>query len=251
MDTRPLARGKQLAGLAVGAVVALALPAASHSTVRCVPLSNTTGCAQSYTKIQDAVSASSTTGDTVRIAGGPSYNEHVDATAKTITFIGAGAGPADGAPGPGDTVIATATTGTALNLPNGGTVQSLRVVGSTPPSGNGSTAIGFPSAGDFTLNLAGVVARGGDGEGGSSSGAAGLLVTNGDDATKDTRVVATNSTLTGGVGFGGGDGASFGAAGGTATLSATDTLGGNGFSPGFGLFASKGGNVTQTGSASN
>src|SRR4051812_11221198 len=129
MDLRPLARGKQCAGLVVAVVALLVVPASAGATVRCVPLSNTTGCAQSYSTIQNAVAASSPTGDTVRIAGGPSYNEHVDATGKTITFIGAGAGPADGVPGPGDTVIATHTTGTALSLPNGGTVQSLRVVG--------------------------------------------------------------------------------------------------------------------------
>ncbi len=139
---------------------ALALPAVAHAAVRCVGTSGG-DCTDTYPTTQQAVDAAVTGEDTIRFGAG-TFGP-VD-TPKVLTYIGVGAGTPDSAAGA--TVIKqTAPSGTAMYLPNGGTVQALRAEGGPYPGGMGTAGIGiwFRAAtdGDMTLTLVDVIATGG------------------------------------------------------------------------------------------
>ena len=165
------------------AVVAfvLAFAAAAAAETRYVALggADSPGCANSgapCATITYAVGQASG-GDTIQIGPG-TFKEAVQ-TDKVLTFVGAGGGTLDGIPaltviqGPAGTTGAGAT---ALELPNGGTVRSLRAEGGkganeTLTSGElGGNGILFDStaSNQAALSLDGVVLVGGDGGSGKT-----------------------------------------------------------------------------------
>ena len=149
--------------------LALALPAVAHAAVRCV---GTTGadCTTTHATTDDAIIAAVTGVDTIRFGAG-TFGP-VD-TPKVLTYEGAGAGTPDSAAGA--TVIQqTVASEDGMNLPNGGTVRSLRVQGGPHPGGMGSAGAGIvfaPTAnGDMTLTLVDVIATGGASPGPTGGG---------------------------------------------------------------------------------
>jgi hypothetical protein len=163
-------RTSTLAPLAV--LLALVLPGAANAATRCVPVM-APGCDASYGTIGTAV-AGANSDDTIRIAAG-NYVENVDAGAKRLNFVGAGAGTLTS--DAGATVIAPAS-GAALSLPSGGSVTALKAKGghdgagvSLVPTVDGSYSyaitdtigIGGPSSSNEVPGGAGLRARSDDG----------------------------------------------------------------------------------------
>ena len=137
------------------------------------------GCANSGSPCATIVYAvgQANNGDTIQI--GPGLFQESVQTDKVLTFAGAGSGTLDGIPavtvirGPAGT---TGPGSTALELPNGGTVTSLRVEGgkganealtSGEPGGNG-VLFDSTAPGQAALSLDRVVLVGGDGGSGKN-----------------------------------------------------------------------------------
>jgi hypothetical protein len=144
-------------GLFLGVLVAaLALPTAAQAAVRCVPVS-VPGCTTAHATINAAVLAA-VNDDTIQIAAG-TYAESITTT-KRLNFVGAGAGTLNSAAGA--TVIAPAS-GYAFNLPRGGSLRSLRAVGSTGFTGSTAISLAPDVDGTFAYTLTDVIGIGGDG----------------------------------------------------------------------------------------
>ena len=181
MDSR---RWLCLALIAAGLMVP---QAANAATVRCVPVSGP-GCGASYATINAAVTAAAS-GDTVKIAAG-TYAEAIS-TSKTLNFVGAGAGTL--ASSAGATVVSPAT-GTAFTLPNGGSLQALRAVGSAGFMGNPALAFVPTVNGTYDYSVTNVIGIGGTGTDITfGSGGAGLTA----QSSASTRIV--NLSVSGGA----------------------------------------------------
>jgi hypothetical protein len=143
----------------LAAAAALMAPAVADAAVHCV---GTTGADCTTTQASTASAlAEATDGDTIRFGAG-TFGP-VD-TPKVLTYEGVGAGTPDSTAGV-SLILQTAPGGTGMNLPNGGTVRSLRVEGGPYPGGMGVAGVGInfsPSVnGDLALTLVDVIATGG------------------------------------------------------------------------------------------
>jgi hypothetical protein len=162
-------------------VLALAIPASAAAETRYVATGgvDAPGCASPGApcgSVGYAVGEASN-GDTIQIGAG-TFVESVQ-TDKVLTFTGAGSGTLDGIPavtvirGPAGT---TGTGSTALELPNGGTVSSLRAQGgkganealTTGEPGGDGILFQSSSPNQAVLSLDRVVLVGGDGGSGKT-----------------------------------------------------------------------------------
>jgi hypothetical protein len=135
---------------------ALALPQAAQAAVRCVPVT-VPGCNTAHATIAAAVTAASND-DTIQIAAG-SYPEAISTT-KRLSFVGAGAGTLASATG---ATVIIPPSGAALNLSRGGSVRTLRAVGSNGFSGSSGILLQPDVDGTFAYTLTDVIGTGGDG----------------------------------------------------------------------------------------
>jgi len=158
--TPPMARNRSAhrahtPAVLIAIALLLAAPSVALGATRCVPV-NGAGCTTFHATITAAVGTASD-GDTIRIAAG-SYPEAIS-TPKRLHFVGAGPGTVASATGA--TTVAPSP-GTPFNLTGGGSVRSLRAVGSDGPFA--STALAFaPSAnGTYEYDVSDVLAFGGN-----------------------------------------------------------------------------------------
>lgn len=213
--------------------LALVLPTAAAAETRYVAKggSDSSNCADGgapCATIGYAV-GQSTSGDTIRIGEG-SFIGTVS-TELTLSFVGEGGGNPEGAQA--KTVVrgsfVPSSSGLpAFELPNGGLLEGLRAEGGGGDNGipygeRGGPAVEYSSAATTasTLRLQGVVAVGGDGGFGTEGRGTGAVAVDVDSGPGPVSLVANESELAGGIGFGPGDAIDVAGSGASASLTSS------------------------------